>query len=877
MAIGKIHSFKKTLFQLSLLVVPTVILMCFVLWRSNNFYTILENEWLVQGGYFSMGCISSVVLFSYRFRFITTTLLVFFLNYLLYLILQNINFGEFDSFYVSVKFYIFTILFSAGWLIGYGFSRSKYLTIIWSVLLLIIEIMLVSKTAAITVSSLLNGIVPVLIYSFYIIYTTELIRNLNEEETRFGWFVSKRLAAFALVLLILFISILSLFNGSFKAIEKEWGGSASSKEGKGKGDSESMTQKDKKGGVENKDQSKLSGSLSKDKQLIFVAKLDHFFENSSTPNPLYFTSHYYTKFDTATQTFEIDETMPYNDLFKVDPSKVPLYFKETDESIIKKSLGTIDRKVVSAEIYNVNLSASSFLAPSTAFYCQPISVPAEFKKQYRSAYSAKMWVSELNSAYFIYNPAGNSDLENFQEIRFEKLRQIETITGPDKAFMDYYTYMPANNDYKKIAELAQQVTRDQQAPIDKIIAIRDYFLSKDEFDQPLYQYSDNPGIPGMPSANKLTYFLLENRKGYCAYFAGATLFMLRSLGIPSRVAVGYATADRSSKNPGWYWFYQDQAHAWVQVYFQGYGWIDFDTTIPDQNTQQASQPDGTPPTDIPATYLVIDGNVEKTDTLKKQVTISTVKILYHDSEFVSVKKVMVLTDASLASISNDTGTVKLNSLVKGTHVTAVSHAEALKNIFIKTGDSLASILSKLPKPVPVDEIKIIPEQDKQNAKDAEAQKTDEPVNWLTVLYCILFVVSLLFILLLLSPWLTWIWLNSKAKKANSTSGEKAYNSQRAILFYLNQLGYSFNDYGPEEYALRIDRQFGTELGKFNRLNQKIKYSKAALTDQEVSMIHQFYAPFVKSIKQQIPFRHRLKHFLNFYRTIYYFSKPKMHS
>ncbi|MGV2480712.1 UNVERIFIED_CONTAM: transglutaminase domain-containing protein, partial [Salmonella enterica subsp. enterica serovar Weltevreden] len=92
-------------------------------------------------------------------------------------------------------------------------------------------------------------------------------------------------------------------------------------------------------------------------------------------------------------------------------------------------------------------------------------------------------------------------------------------------------------------------------------------------------------------------FLFENRKGYCAYFAGATLFMLRSLGIPSRAAAGFSTTDRSSKNPGWYWFYQDQAHAWVQVYYQGYGWIDFDTTIPDVNTQQASQPDGTPPTD----------------------------------------------------------------------------------------------------------------------------------------------------------------------------------------------------------------------------------------------------------------------------------------
>ncbi len=71
-----------------------------------------------------------------------------------------------------------------------------------------------------------------------------------------------------------------------------------------------------------------------------------------------------------------------------------------------------------------------------------------------------------------------------------------------------------------------------------------HFLSKDEEGQPLFKYTDNPGIPGLPSANKLTYFLFENRKGYCAYYAGATLFLLRALGMPTRVATGFLTVDR---------------------------------------------------------------------------------------------------------------------------------------------------------------------------------------------------------------------------------------------------------------------------------------------------------------------------------------------
>lgn len=135
--------------------------------------------------------------------------------------------------------------------------------------------------------------------------------------------------------------------------------------------------------------------------------------------------------------------------------------------------------------------------------------------------------------------------------------------------------------------------------------------------------------------------------------------MLRSLGIPSRVVAGYSITDRSSKNPGWYWFYQDQAHAWVQVFFQEYGWIDFDTTVPDINTQQASQPDGTPPTDMPQNYFVADGELVEADTVKKIVVIKTSTILYHDTEFVHSAQIELPLDASIANVTCDTGQISL--------------------------------------------------------------------------------------------------------------------------------------------------------------------------------------------------------------------------
>ncbi|MCZ8284838.1 MAG: hypothetical protein O9353_05215, partial [Bacteroidia bacterium] len=255
MPIGNAHSLKKLIFQILLLALPTVAFMCFLLWRLNNFYTILQNEWLSQGLYFATGCIASLIVYRYRFRFITTALLVFLANLIIYNSLQTINFGEFDSFYISVKFYIFFILFTTGWLTGYAFSRSRYLTIAWSAVLLMSQIVLLTKTSEVTVNALVGGIVPPLAYAFYMIYTAGLIRNLNEDESSFFKVIGKRLSLFALIILLLFVGILSLFKANFQAVEKEWGGSASSEKKEGKDNGESMTQQGKNGGVENKDQS----------------------------------------------------------------------------------------------------------------------------------------------------------------------------------------------------------------------------------------------------------------------------------------------------------------------------------------------------------------------------------------------------------------------------------------------------------------------------------------------------------------------------------------------------------------------------------------------------------------------------------------------
>jgi transglutaminase-like putative cysteine protease len=695
---------------------------------------------------------------------------------------------------------------------------------------------------------------------------------MSPAQKHFGWFVLKRMLGFAIIMALILVAVFQVFDKDFKAVEKQWNESGG-KYDKNKSNSESMTKENKDGSISNKDQTQLSGSLNKGKRLVFVAKLDNYFEDGKTPNPLYFTAYHFTRFDTLTQTFETDSLMPAKDLFRPDPSKIPIYFAKTDSTVIKNTNATKSRKIVNAEIYKTLLAPNEFVAPSTAFFCQPLPVENAYKEQYKSAYRAKMWVSDLNSAYFIYNPAGNQMLESFQAQRFNILRQVKDFSGIDDNFMKYYTFMPTNAEYDRIRTLAKEITKNAVTPVDKIIAIRDYFMGKDEFGQPLFKYTNNPGVPGIPSANKLTYFLFENRKGYCAYYAGATLFLLRALGMPSRVTAGFLTVDRSSKNPGWYWFYEDQAHAWVQVYFPGYGWIDFDTTVPDQDTHDSPQPDGTPPLNMQQAFLVADGKLLTVDTVKRQATMTVEKLLFHDQNYETTRPDTLTIDAAIANVTTDTGSISFSKLKKDMHITAASFAEVLKNMKPNPEDKLSEALQRIPHPTPVDEIKVVEPEDAISPSTRRQFEEPQPIDWLKVLRIALLTLVAVALVVFSLPWLIWQFLHQRAKGARQ-SVAKAFYQYRAALYYLNQLGYARTHLGPGQLARQTDEQFGTQFYTYSNIYQKLKYSTVPLTERERNEVAQFYIPFIQSIRQQVPFKTRVARFLNIYHTIHYFTQPK---
>jgi len=137
-------------------------------------------------------------------------------------------------------------------------------------------------------------------------------------------------------------------------------------------------------------------------------------------------------------------------------------------------------------------------------------------------------------------------------------------------------YLQLPHDDPRVASLAVAVTRgvtttDASGPrtYDKVAAIEQWMSTH------VHYTTDIPPLPA--GADAVDSFLFGSRRGYCEQISTATVVLLRSLGIPAREAVGYVPG---SFNPitDLYDVQAKDAHAWVQVWFPGYGWQNFDPT-----------------------------------------------------------------------------------------------------------------------------------------------------------------------------------------------------------------------------------------------------------------------------------------------------------
>lgn len=120
-----------------------------------------------------------------------------------------------------------------------------------------------------------------------------------------------------------------------------------------------------------------------------------------------------------------------------------------------------------------------------------------------------------------------------------------------------------------VEETAREVTAAAQSPYEQAVLLQSYFRDLDRFTYDLdtgYGY----GYDAMKD-------FLEVRAGFCQHFAATMAMMARTLGIPSRVVVGFLKSERLQSEDN-YVFTSDNVHSWPELYFEGLGWVRFEPT-----------------------------------------------------------------------------------------------------------------------------------------------------------------------------------------------------------------------------------------------------------------------------------------------------------
>jgi transglutaminase-like putative cysteine protease len=167
--------------------------------------------------------------------------------------------------------------------------------------------------------------------------------------------------------------------------------------------------------------------------------------------------------------------------------------------------------------------------------------------------------------------------DQYTALSLMSVATAEELNAAGTAYPDWITNHPQylrsspNVMGDRTRALAAQIVADANAttPYDKAKAIERWLR---------INMSYNESIPSPPPGrDPIEWFLFDLQQGYCNYYATAMIVMLRAQGIPARMAAGFAQGTFDDAL-GQYVVRERDAHTWVEAYFPGYGWIEFEPT-----------------------------------------------------------------------------------------------------------------------------------------------------------------------------------------------------------------------------------------------------------------------------------------------------------
>lgn len=159
--------------------------------------------------------------------------------------------------------------------------------------------------------------------------------------------------------------------------------------------------------------------------------------------------------------------------------------------------------------------------------------------------------------------------DRLQELT-EKLGIYEELEQRSDKIYQRYTALPYEIP-ERVRTMAKEITTYDSTTYEKVKSLENYLRQN-------YNYTLTPAYPP-PDQDFVDYFLFDGKEGYCSYFASALCVMARSIGIPARYVEGFLLPEKTDTLAP-YQVTNRNAHAWVEVYLEGVGWVTFEPTPP---------------------------------------------------------------------------------------------------------------------------------------------------------------------------------------------------------------------------------------------------------------------------------------------------------
>jgi transglutaminase-like putative cysteine protease len=181
---------------------------------------------------------------------------------------------------------------------------------------------------------------------------------------------------------------------------------------------------------------------------------------------------------------------------------------------------------------------------------------------------------------------------------------IEELMAAGEEYPDWVTarYLQLPENFSdRIRGFASQVTFGLETPYEKAQALTTVLRAQIEYQPSI--------LPPPEGTDPLEWFLFDLKQGYCNYYATTEVLMLRAVGVPARMVVGFAQGEivEGAQRPGEleggvqeYSITRKHTHAWPEVYFPGIGWVEFEPTVNQDpiarpETHQTDDEPGAPP------------------------------------------------------------------------------------------------------------------------------------------------------------------------------------------------------------------------------------------------------------------------------------------